>query len=77
MNIAVHYGKMYRITYGASKTKVTVVGSEIDVNYFQDVKPWQMDGQVVQVVVDNEHLGQIVSNDNQEQKNVDLKLQKG
>ena len=36
-----------------------------------------MDGQVVQVVVDNEHLGQIVSNSNQEQKNIDLKLQKG
>ena len=36
-----------------------------------------MDGQVVQVVIDNEHLGQIVSNSNQEQKNIDLKLQKG
>ena len=77
MNIAVHYGKMYRITYGAAKTKVTVVGSEVDVTYFTDVTPWKMDGQVVQVVTDNEHLGQIVSNDNQEQKNVDLKMQKG
>ena len=36
-----------------------------------------MDGQVVQVVVDNDHLGQIVSNQNQEQKNVDLKMEKG
>ena len=77
MNIAVHYGKMYRITYGAAKTKVTVVGSDVDVTYFTDVTPWKMDGQVVQVVTDNEHLGQIVSNVNQEQKNVDLKIQKG
>ena len=77
INIAVHYGKMYRITYGASKTKVTVVGSDIDARYFKDVKPWQMDGQVVQVVEDNEHLGQLVSNTNQAQKNVDLKLNKG
>ena len=39
MNIAVHYGKMYRITYGAAKTKVTVVGSDVDVTYFTDVTP--------------------------------------
>ena len=77
MNIAQHYGKMYRISYGASKTKVTVVGSDVDVQYFKDVKPWKMDGQVVQVVEDNDHLGQVVSNNNQEQKNIYLKLQKG
>ena len=77
MNIAVHYGKMFRITYGASKTKVTVVGSDVDVKYYEDVKPWRMDDQVVQVVEDNDHLGLIVSNKNQEQKNVDLKMNKG
>ena len=47
MNIAVHYGKMFRITYGASKSKVTVVGSDVDVKYYEDVKPWRMDDQVV------------------------------
>ena len=26
LNIATEYGRMYRVTYGASKTKVTVVG---------------------------------------------------
>ena len=77
MNIAVHYGKMFRITYGASKSKVTVVGSDVDVKYYEDVKPWRMDDQVVQVVEDNDHLGLIVSNKNQEQKNVDLKMNKG
>ena len=35
-----------------------------------------MDGGVVQVVEDNEHLGQIVSGKNQEVKNVDLRLEK-
>ena len=68
---------MYRIKYGASKTKVTVVGSEIDRKYYQDVKPWNMDGNTVKVVDDNEHLGQIVSGLNQEEKNVDLKMEKG
>ena len=77
LDIASHYGKMYRIKYGADKTKVTVVGSEIDQNYFMDVKPWIMDKEVVKVVTDNEHLGQIVSGKNQENKNVDLRLEKG
>ena len=36
-----------------------------------------MDGQGVQFVTDNETLGQIVSNVNQEQKKVDLTMQKG
>ena len=36
-----------------------------------------MNNKVVQVVEDNEHLGQIVSGRNQKQKNVDLRLEKG
>ena len=36
-----------------------------------------MDGQCVQVVEDNENLGQVVSNKDQAQKNIDLKLAKG
>ena len=68
---------MYRIKYGASKTKVTVVGSEIDRKYFHDVQPWKMDEIVVKVVEDNEHLGQVVSGKNQEMKNIDLKMEKG
>ena len=77
MDIAEHYGQMYRIKYGALKTKVTVVGSEIDSIYFYEVTPWVMDGETVQVVENNEHLGQIVSGTNQEEKNVDLKISKG
>ena len=35
LDIATHFGRMYRIQYGATKTKVTIVGS--DTNYFQDI----------------------------------------
>ena len=45
LNIAEQYGKMFRIEYGASKTKVTVVGSEIDMAYFEKVKPWKMNNE--------------------------------
>ena len=77
LDIASHYGRMFRVKYGADKTKVTVVGSEVDIGYFQDVKPWTMNNEVVKVEEDNEHLGQIVSGVKQEQKNVDMRLQKG
>jgi hypothetical protein len=56
---------------------VTVVRSEIDMLYYQDTTPWQLDGQKVKVTVDNEHLGHIVSGFSQEQKNVDLRIKKG
>ena len=75
--IASHYGKMFRIKYCADKIKVTVVGSEVDISYFQDVKPWSIYNEVVKVEEDNEHLKQIVSERNQEQKNVDLRLLQG
>ena len=44
--------------------------------YFNDVTPWTLDGQPVQVTENNDHLGQIVSGTNQEQKNVDLRIDK-
>ena len=77
LDIASHYGQMYRIKYGATKTKVTVVGSEVDTQYFKDIAPWKMDNEIVKVVEDNEHLGQIVSGTDQEGKNLDLRIQKG
>ena len=39
MDIAEHYGNRYRITYGASKTKITVSGSEIDRQFYKDTTP--------------------------------------
>ena len=77
LDIASHYGKMYKVEYGASKTKITIVGSKIDTKYYQDVSPWKMEDEIVKVVEDNDHLGQIVSGQNQELKNVDLRLLKG
>ena len=77
IKIAEHYGSRYRIRYGADKTKITVVGSDIDMQYFQDTTPWTMGGENVKVVENNEHLGQIVSGYRQESKNIDLRIQKG
>ena len=68
---------MYKVTYGASKTKVTIVGSDRDMIYYRDTTPWQLDSQKVKVCEDNDHLGQIVSGVRQEEKNVDLRIKKG
>lgn len=45
--------------------------------HYSDTKPWRMGGEAVKVVVDNDHLGQIVSGKRQEAKNVDERLRKG
>ena len=76
INISAKYGKMYRITYGASKTKITIIGSEVDNSYFSDISPWIMDNETVEIVENNEHLGQIVSNVKQTIKNVDRRIEK-
>ena len=77
ISIAEHYGYRYKIKYGAAKTKITVVGSEIDMDYYRDTTPWQMGGQTVKVVEDNDHLGQVVSGTRQEGKNIDERIKKG
>ena len=77
IDIAEHYGIRYRITYGASKTKITVSGSEIDRQFYRDTTPWTMDGVSIEVVEDNDHLGQIVSGSKQVIKNIDNRLKKG
>ena len=43
LKIAEHYGSRYKIKYGAEKTKITIVGSNIDMDYYQQVSPWIMD----------------------------------
>ena len=77
LNLASHYGQMYQVKYGADKTKVTISGPQIDQQYYMDTKPWVMDGKQVSVVMNNEHLGQIVSGTSQLQKNVDNRISKG
>ena len=76
LDIAEHYGHFYRIKYGASKTKITVSGSDADIQFYADTQPWTMGGQKVEVVENNEHLGQIVSGTRQEGKNVDARIVK-
>ena len=77
LDIASHYAKMYKVSFGVDKTKITVIGSMSDMTYYSDVSPWVLDGEKVKVSLDNEHLGQIVSGVEQEQKNIDLRIQKG
>ena len=76
IDIAEYYGSLYRIQYGASKTKITVSGPEIDIKYYSDTKPWIMGGKPIDVVENNDHLGQVVSGIKQEEKNVDLRIKK-
>ena len=54
-----------------------MVGSKIDMIYYSDTTPWKMDGGTVNVVENNEHLGQIVSGLRQEEKNIDQSISKG
>ena len=77
LDIAAHYGFRYKIKYGASKTKITVVGSKVDMQFYSDTTPWTMDNERVKVVENNDHLGQIVSGLGQEEKNVDERISKG
>ena len=76
IDIAQHYGEMYRIKYGANKTVVSVVGSKPDMDYFSTIQPWIMDNKKVKVEEDNDHLGLIVSGIREEEKNIDQKLKK-
>jgi hypothetical protein len=77
LDIAAHYGYRYKIKYGASKTKITVVGSQVDMQFYSDTTPWIMDNERVKVVENNDHLGQIVSGSRQEEKNIDERISKG
>ena len=44
-------------------------------NFYKDTKPWQLDGKVLPVVENNDHLGLVVSGIDEEQKNVDQNIQ--
>ena len=76
LDLAEHYGNMFEISYGADKTKIVVYGSNIDQQFYSDVTPWSMNNCSVSVVSNNEHLGQIISNANEYQKNIDENISK-
>ena len=71
INIVAHYGKRYRLRFGADKTKITVTGSRQDMSYYKDINLWSLGGATIPVTEDNEHLGLVVSGFNEELKNVD------
>ena len=71
LDIISHYARRYQIKFNASKTKVVVTGSKIDMAYYKDLKPWTLNGKKIDVVDSNEHLGLVVSGVDEEQKNVD------
>ena len=75
LGIVSHYGKRYQLKFNADKTKIVVTGSRIDMDFYEKTKPWTLNGERVKVVGENEHLGLLVSGLNEEQKNVDSKLQ--
>ena len=77
IDIAMRYAKRYRLRYGASKTKITITGSNIDMDYFKEVKPWKIENEPVEVVENNDHLGLIVSGEREEEKNIDERIKKG
>ena len=74
LDLAEHYGRTYRVTYGADKTKITISGPQCDIDYYKEIKPWRIYGETVSVVSENEHLGQIVSDNKQKFKNVENRI---
>ena len=70
MNIVSHYAKRYRVIFNASKTKIVVTGSKQDMEYYQDVSPWTLNGGRVSGVTDNENLDMIVSGCEEERSEV-------
>ena len=75
INIVGHYGKRYRLIFGADKTKKTITGSKHDMNYYKDINIWSLYGETISVTSDNEHLGLTVSGMDEEIKNVDRNIQ--
>ena len=74
INIVGHYGRQYRLIFGADKTKVTITGSKQDMMYYNDINIWSLYGEKLTVSEDNEHLGLIVSGIDEEIKNVDKNI---
>ena len=74
VNIIGHYGKRYRLIFGADKTKVTVTGSRQDIEYYSSIPIWSLYGEKLNVSEDNDHLGMVVSGIDEEIKNIDKNI---
>ena len=68
IDIEEHYGGMFEIEYRSDESKITVHGWTIYQDYILDVHLWIMYVNFVSVVTDNEHLGQIISNEHKYNK---------
>ncbi len=77
IDIMAHYGKRYRVVFGAAKMKIVVIGSDTDREYYKETQPWTMNGHTIEVVTNNEHLGRVISGEHEEEKNVEQNLVKG
>ena len=75
LDIAQHYSDIYQVKYGASKTKITISVSELD-RIILKISHLVYGRRKVEVVEDNEHLGQIISGNDQYAKNIDHRIQK-
>ena len=75
LDIVNHHARRHQITFN-NKSKIVITGSKIDMAYFKAIAPWTLNGEKLSVVDDNEHLGLIVSGENEEQKNVDRNIMK-
>ena len=76
LNIVAHYAKRYRMRFNSGKTKIVVTGSKHDMDYYKEIKPWKLNGEQVDVVDANDHLGMVVSGIDEEQKNIDQNISK-
>ena len=74
VDIIGHYGRRYRLIFGAEKTKVTVTGSSHDMKYYSENNIWTLQGDKLKVSENNEHLGLVVSGKDEELKNVDRNI---
>jgi hypothetical protein len=74
IDIIGHYGRRYRLIFGADKTKVTITGSKHDMQYYKDINIWSLYGEKLTVSEDNDHLGLVVSGIDEEIKNVDKNI---
>ena len=74
LDIMSNYARKYQLRFNASKTKIVVTGSKQDMAFFKDTSPWTLNGEKIDVVDSNEHLGLIVAGLDEEQRNVDKKI---
>ena len=74
LDIIAHYAHRFQLKFNASKTKIVVTGSKIDMAFFKATTPWRLNGEVVRVVDANDHLGLVVAGIDEEQKNVDQNI---